>query len=76
MQMTRSMALLLMMSTAHAADAPFPASPVPQPGDLETCAFVTTNCEACMIDADGKPVCSNVGIACVPTERRCLIPKK
>lgn len=40
----------------------------------EDCKFRTHDCETCAIDA-GKVTCSSVGIACEPTEWRCLDPQ-
>ena len=37
------------------------------------CAFVTHNCEICVVE-EGKASCSSVGIACVPMQWSCLIP--
>jgi hypothetical protein len=50
-----------------------PAATLAEP---ENCAFVTNNCETCVVDAAGKPSCSSVGIACVVTEKTCLIETK
>jgi hypothetical protein len=61
---------------ASAADLPPPLqTPKPDQG-LEACAFITNNCETCVVDAAGKPSCSSVGIACLVTEKTCLIKKK
>ncbi len=63
-------------SIALAADMPKrePATPASSSG-LEDCAFITNNCETCVVDAEGKAACSSAGIACVPTEKTCLIKK-
>lgn len=37
------------------------------------CSFKTNDCELCTKDS-GKIICSSVGIACEPTEWRCLEP--
>jgi hypothetical protein len=60
--------------SAVAADLPL-QEPKPDQ-DFEDCAFVTNDCESCVVDADGKPACSSSGIACVVKERSCLIKKK
>jgi hypothetical protein len=52
------------------------AVPTATPAALENCAFITNNCETCVVDVAGKPSCSSVGIACVVTEKTCLIEKK
>jgi hypothetical protein len=52
------------------------AVPAATPAVLENCAFVTNNCETCVVDAAGQPSCSSVGIGCVVTEKSCLIKKK
>lgn len=39
----------------------------------KACVLMTSDCEVCTITEDGMPVCSSQGIACVPTERRCLV---
>lgn len=38
------------------------------------CKFRTHNCETCA-EENGKVTCSSVGIACEPTEWRCLDPQ-
>lgn len=38
----------------------------------EDCNFKTHECELCSMDADGKVICSSVGIACEPTKWSCL----
>ena len=45
-------------------------------GPLKNCALVTHNCELCSVGQGGHLSCSNAGIACVPTEWRCLVPQK
>jgi hypothetical protein len=45
-------------------------------GSLKNCAQATHNCELCVAGQDGHVTCSSVGIACVPTEWRCLTPAK
>lgn len=37
----------------------------------QDCKFRTHNCEACT-EENGKVTCSSIGIACEPTEWRCL----
>jgi hypothetical protein len=61
-------ATLYAISAAYAADVPV--------DELENCAFITNDCEVCTIDAKGQPACSSTGIACVPKQKRCLIPEK
>lgn len=39
------------------------------------CSFKTNDCELCTKDS-GKIICSSVGIACEPTEWRCLEPEE
>jgi hypothetical protein len=52
-----------------------PAPRTPDAGNSgsaeKDCKFKTHNCEACTQES-GKVTCSSVGIACEPTEWRCL----
>jgi hypothetical protein len=59
----------------YAGDVTVPEPSSSTPHDLKNCAFVTNNCELCMVKADGTVVGSSVGIACVPTVKRCLVKK-
>lgn len=84
-----SLCFLLILSLGTAAlaglQAQEPGAVDPSPGGQvmvqrapgtagEECKFRTHNCEACAID-EGKVTCSSVGIACEPTEWRCLDPQ-
>ena len=53
-----------------------PSAPTAPQDELSNCAFITNDCEVCTVDASGKAFCSSQGIACVPTKRWCLFPKK
>ncbi len=71
--------LVVAITSAAAADVIQP-QPVtltePSAGsDLQNCAFITNDCEVCVVEQDGKPSCSSTGIACVPARRWCLIKK-
>jgi hypothetical protein len=68
--------ILCLFGQANAADIPQTPDHASQAEDVLNCAFVTTDCETCVVDATGKPTCSSTGIACAPKVKRCLIPKK
>lgn len=45
---------------------------IPKVERPKTSCFKIHNCEVCSMDANGEVWCSSVGIACQPTEWRCL----
>lgn len=50
-------------SSSFAGTAAFPAG---------RCTLVLNDCEACALEVDGRATCSSPGIACTPTEWRCM----
>ena len=67
--------LPLSATQLYADDITVPEISISQAADLRNRAFVTNDCELCKVQANGKVVCSSVGIACVPTAKRCLVEK-
>jgi hypothetical protein len=67
--------LTLSATQLYADNVTSPAPSSAQSEDLKNCAFVTHNCELCVLDDNGKVVCSSVGTACVPKVKRCLVKK-
>ena len=70
-----SILLPLSATQLHAYDITLSEASSSQAEDLKNCAFVTNDCELCVVEANGKVVCSSVGIACVPKMKRCLVKK-
>jgi hypothetical protein len=63
---------------ADAADIDIPRRPAPSDIQVQqgpaNCSRWTDQCVNCSRDAEGGPVCSNIGFACQPRAIRCLSP--
>jgi hypothetical protein len=78
----RIIAVLLLTVATAAAQSPEPSpSPAPSPpswhvenfGDSHaTCLRWSDGCRTCVRGSAGEPICANIGIACQPTEVKCL----
>jgi hypothetical protein len=76
--------LALLQGAAEAADVPGEPARTGSPdtvhvhnyGDRDAaCLRWTDNCRMCSRDADGKAICSNIGIQCQPAEVKCISHK-
>ena len=45
---------------------------MPSADGLKNCAFVTHDCELCIITENDNVICSSAGFACEPKTWRCL----